>query len=455
MEHNWKKFEEMFPVIRDMEKEKEVCWVNPRKVSFAVAQQMVDLTMADVEDAQKRLERFAPMIERCFPETKETHGIIESPLCRIPAMQQRLNEKYHSNLTGTLLLKKDSHLAIGGSIKARGGIYEVLKHTEEIALEKNLLTEEDLKGGTEASKQAYYHLADESARKVFGQYELHAASTGNLGLSIGIMSAAIGYDVTVHMSVDAKEWKKERLRQHGVRVIEYATDYNAAVEKGRKKAAQKPNSYFVDDENSVNLFLGYAVAAKRLIGQLKDLSIPVDEAHPLFVYIPCGVGGAPGGVSFGLKQVFGDLVHCFFVEPVKAPCMLLGMATGLHDEVSIREIGLDAKTHADGLAVARPSKFIGKVMEPFMSGEFTLKDSKLYQYMHDLLETEDVFLEPSACAAFQGPAMISSSAEMHTYLEEHGLLSKMSQATHIAWATGGGLVPAQVIAAYKKEVIED
>lgn len=33
-------------------------------------------------------------------------------------MQEHINRKYGSALNGTLLLKKDSHLAIAGSIKA-------------------------------------------------------------------------------------------------------------------------------------------------------------------------------------------------------------------------------------------------------------------------------------------------------------------------------------------------
>ena len=92
--------------------------------------------------------------------------------------------------------------------------------------------------------------------------------------------------------------------------------------------------------------------------------------------------------------------------------MLAGMATGLNSEISVQDIGLSGLTHADGLAVGRPSGFVGGVMKPMLSGEMTIRDGKLYDYMRDLLKTEGIFLEPSACAAFQGPVMLKTSEEM-------------------------------------------
>ena len=438
------KLAEAFPILRKVQKEEEVVWINPDKTLFAEGSRDCELTMADVEDAEKRLERFAPFIMKCVPETKERNGIIESVLTEIPKMHKLLNRKYGSSLDGKLLLKQDSHLAIAGSVKARGGIYEVLKHTEELAMEQGLLCEED----------NYEKLAEPQMREFFRQYTIQVGSTGNLGMSIGIMSAAVGYKVIVHMSADAKQWKKDLLRSRGVTVIEYEADYSEAVKNGRRLSDENPRSYFVDDENSRNLFLGYAVAAKRLIGQLEEKNVAVDEEHPLFVYIPCGVGGAPGGITFGLKQIFKDCVHCFFVEPTQAPCMLVGMATGLNSGISVQDIGLTGLTHADGLAVGRASGFVGGVMKPLLSGEFTIRDAGLYDYMRELLESENIFLEPSACAAFQGPVRLKQNAETAEYLERNHLTDKMKHAAHIVWATGGSLVPEEIREIYKNTYLE-
>ena len=428
------------PVLPRVAAAEEVLWVNPKLQPAKEGLTKTELGMADIADAAARLARFAPFIQACFPETAPRKGLIESPLTAIPNMKALLEARFDAVIPGKLLLKQDSHLAIAGSVKARGGIYEVLKHTEELAMEAGLLKETD----------DYAKLASPEMREFFSKYTVQVGSTGNLGLSIGIASAAVGYKVIVHMSVDAKQWKKDLLRSHGVQVIEYEADYGEAVKQGRAQSDADPMSYFVDDENSKNLFLGYAVAALRLQEQLREQGITVDAEHPLFVTIPCGVGGAPGGVTFGLKQVFGDNVHVLFSEPTQCPSMLVGMATGLHSKVCVQDVGLTGMTEADGLACARPSGFVGGVMEPLLSGEVTIEDRKLYMFMRALLESENIFLEPSACASFQGPVEWLKHDEGKAYCENNGLTAdQLANSTHIAWATGGALVPADIRAAYE------
>ena len=116
------------PLVEDLVALKETTWFNPGTTSLAEGLPYVGLTAHDVEDAHARLTRFAPYLALAFPETAATGGIIESELAAIPAMQKRLEKEFGQHINGEVLLKKDSHLPISGSIKARGGIYEVLTH---------------------------------------------------------------------------------------------------------------------------------------------------------------------------------------------------------------------------------------------------------------------------------------------------------------------------------------
>lgn len=392
----------------------------------------------DIDEAELRLIRFAPYIERVFPETKVRNGIIESPLVEIPKMKEFIESK-GDRICGDLFLKCDSHLPISGSVKARGGIYEVLKYAEKLAMAEGILNYDD----------DYSILAEDKYKKFFSGYSVAVGSTGNLGMSIGIISAKLGFKVDVHMSHDAKEWKKDVLRKAGVNVCEYSGDYEKAVAEGRRLALADPRCHFVDDENSVDLFLGYAVAGRRLARQLVEQNISVSKKRPLFVYIPCGVGGAPGGIAFGLKDEFGENVHIYFAEPVEAPAMTLGLITGKFEKIAATDVGLSGLTEADGLAVSRPSALVSPLMAKMLDGCFTVRDECLYPYLANLGELEDLWIEPSACAAFPGPGLVASNIINDE--KNYDSIAEAYDPINIVWATGGSAVPEDIMHEYYRK----
>ncbi len=429
------------PLLDQLLAYQEVSWFNPGKKESRLALGESGFSQKDIEAAADRFERFRPFFAAAFPETRDAAGLLESPLRPIPGMRAALAQKYGVPLKGRLLLKCDHLLPVAGSVKGRGGIYEVIKYAEAIALAHRLLEPGDNSAV----------LLSERARAIFAGHRLAVGSTGNLGLAVGIVGARFGFQVAVHMAAEARPWKKAMLRRLGVEVVEHRGDYSQAVAEGRRLAAGDRLCHFIDDENSADLFLGYAVAGRRVERQLGEMAIAVDADHPLFVYLPCGVGGAPGGITFGLKQLFGDHVHCFFAEPTHSPSMLLGLATGLHERAALGDFGLNNITAADGLAVGRPSGFIGRTMAPLISGVFTVADEELFRLLALLAESEEIRLEPSALAGMAGPPRLEQAA---AYLNNHRLDGNMTKATHLVWATGGQLVPEEEMASYRQRGID-
>ncbi|RYL89319.1 D-serine ammonia-lyase [Sporolactobacillus sp. THM7-4] len=435
-----------FPVLKKITAKEEVLWLNTCYEEKAPPQPgFTDFTVQEIIDADKRLQRFAPYIESVFPKTQKAHGQIESPLYLIPKMQTYLEKTCFLSIPGRLVLKADNELPISGSIKARGGIYEVLKIAEQLALDHGMLRETD----------NYADLANESFHQFFSQFSISVGSTGNLGLSIGIIGAKLGFRTVVHMSKDARQWKKDLLRQRGAEVREYDADYSVAVKEGRRQASLDSRCHFIDDEHSRDLFAGYATAGLRLKKQFDQMGLVVDDSHPLFVYLPCGVGGGPGGVTFGLKQAFGSHVHVFFAEPTHSPCFLLGLLTGLHDAVSVQDFQLDNQTAADGLAVPRASAFAGRASGHLISGCLTIDDERLFQLLKAFADEENIQIEPSAAAGGIGPVMLLQTTEGRRYLKEHHLINQMSGATHLIWATGGSMVPRKVWETYYKRAADN
>lgn len=401
-------------LIAKLKSDKEFLWINPNFNKRAI---YGEVSSKEINEANNLLLKFAPFLKSVFKELESTNGIIESPL-------MNLNKFGIKNL----YLKEDNLLPIAGSVKARGGIFEILKYAETLAANANLIDVE----------KDYSQFDSDVFRKFFSEYKIQVGSTGNLGISIGLISAKLGFNAIVHMSKDAKDWKKKLLRENGVNVTQYDSNYSEAVKNGRMLSDEDEKSYFVDDEKSINLFLGYSTAALRLKEQLKEKHISVDDKHPLFVYIPCGVGGAPSGILHGLKTVFGENVYVFFVEPVRSASVLLGMSTGLNSKISVHDIDMDGKTEADGLAVGRASELCCESSQNTLSGIFTINENSIFELMKELYKKESVFVEPSAASSMIFTKFLDDD-EFIKFINKEEISPE--NITHIAWSTGGMLVP--------------
>ena len=80
-------------------------------------------------------------------------------------------------------------------------------------------------------------------------------------------------------------------------------------------------------------------------------------------------------------------------------------------------------------------------------GEFADRASavgRIDDLMRDIVNSEDIFLEPSTCASFWGPIQLMKDKDTKAYIEQMELSQKMSNAIHVPWATGGSLVPQEI-----------
>ncbi len=115
--------------------------------------------------------------------------------------------------------------------------------------------------------------------------------------------------------------------------------------------------------------------------------------------------------------------------------MMLGVHTGLHDAISVQDIGIDNITAADGLAVGRASGFVGREMERLLDGYLTISDERMYRLFGQLNEAENIQLEPSALAGMIGPIVVTKSVEYRAQMQFDDTV--MGNATHLVLATGG------------------
>ena len=397
----------------DVRAGRSALWANPAYTPAADP-----VARADLDRARADWDMLAPLLARLFPELEASGGRVTSDLIPAPAGA-------FGDPAGTLLIKGDHALPVAGSIKARGGLFEVFMCAVTQARAAGVLTPD----------APVTDLAN--MRDFFAARTIAVGSTGNLGLSVGIAARALGYACVVHMSNDAKPWKVDLLRKLGVQVVLHTADYSTAVAAARDATAGDPDSYFVDDESSELLFRGYSTAAAELAAQLDAMGIVIGPNRPLCLYLPCGIGGAPGGIAYGARAVFGPHAHSFFVEPQQSASALCQMA---FDAPSVHDLGLTNRTEADGMAVATLSPLVHARMHDRLAGVCTVGDADMLRWVA-AGATHGLQFEPSATAGFAGPHHLMHSATGKAFRAAHMANVPPENIVHVVWATGGLFVP--------------
>lgn len=156
-------------------------------------------------------------------------------------------------------------------------------------------------------------------------------SSGNTGIALSMLGAAMGYRVTILMSQGASVERRHLIRQLGAELILFESEgrYQTGIEMSREMAA-KDSRYFLPRqfENVLNVEDHQHTTGQEIIRQLSG---PVDAFVTGY-----GTGGTLAGIGKALKAQYPES-KIYAMEPAEAallagecPCchMIEGVADG-------------------------------------------------------------------------------------------------------------------------------
>ena len=157
--------------------------------------------------------------------------------------------------------------------------------------------------------------AAENEGKLKEGYTIVEASSGNTGISLAMIAAVKGYNITVVMPENMSEERKQMMKAFGAKLV--LTSKSGSLQESMEKAediANKPNTFYTRQFDNPNNIRAHIKTGKEILNEIG----PVDA-----VVAGVGTGGTLVGISTVMKEA-NPKVKIIAVEPEEAAVMFGG-----------------------------------------------------------------------------------------------------------------------------------
>jgi threonine dehydratase len=209
-----------------------------------------------------------------------------------------------------------------------------------------------------------------------------AASGGNHGAAVAYAARTLGYMAEIFVPEPTPDFKVDRLRRYGARVVltgaNYAEAYAASQERARETGALDVHAY-----DQVEVLAGQGTLGRELERQLGALDT---------VLVAVGGGGLIGGVA----AWFAGRVRVIGVEPDRCPTLHAARDAGEPVDVDVSGIA------ADSLGARRIGNLAFLVAQPYVESVVLVTDEEIRSAQRNLWDRLRILAEPGGATALAG-----------------------------------------------------
>ncbi len=146
-------------------------------------------------------------------------------------------------------------------------------------------------------------------------YTIVEASSGNTGISLAMIAAVKGYNITVVMPENMSEERKQMMKAFGAKLV--LTSKSGSLQESMEKAeeiAKEPNTFYTRQFDNPNNIRAHIKTGKEILNEIGAVDAVVAGV---------GTGGTLVGISTVMKEV-NPKVKIIAVEPEEAAVMFGG-----------------------------------------------------------------------------------------------------------------------------------